>query len=226
MKIYLLHLETSTKVCSVALSLNGVLKQIVESDEESYSHGEKLTVFIQETLKLEGISMADLSGVSLAAGPGSYTGLRIGVSVAKGLCYALNIPLMSIDSLTCLFEIARLKHPNKIVACLMDARRMEVYSAIFSVEGKVLKPISADVLYQESYQDFSNLIYVGDGAEKTKPLWESRNLDYDLSIRASATGQVLLSFQKFKNSEFEDVAYFEPFYLKDFYTSPPKKTKI
>ncbi|MBU2018161.1 MAG: tRNA (adenosine(37)-N6)-threonylcarbamoyltransferase complex dimerization subunit type 1 TsaB [Bacteroidetes bacterium] len=226
MNIYLLHIETSTKVCSVAISLNGDLLELVESNDEAYSHGEKLTLFIQDVIGKAGISINDLSGISLASGPGSYTGLRIGVSVAKGICYALKIPLIGIDSLTSLHEIAKLNHSNIPIACLMDARRMEVYSAIYSVKGEVLKEISADVLDNDSYAEFDHLVCVGDGAEKTKELWLNRNYLYDLSIRASAKGQVKLGFQKFQNSQFEDLAYFEPFYLKDFYTPPPKKNKV
>lgn len=218
MSKYILHLETSTKVCSVALSLNGVLAELIESKDDAYAHGEKLTIFIENVLQKAGIQFSDLSAISMASGPGSYTGLRIGVSVAKGLCYALQIPLIAIDTLSSLNAVARIKYPLDSIACLLDARRMEVYSAIFSNAGELLKSISADVLTEESYAHFDNLVCIGDGAEKTKSMWQERQYRYDDEIHCSAIGQIQLAYSKFKSQEFEDVAYFEPFYLKDFYT--------
>jgi tRNA threonylcarbamoyladenosine biosynthesis protein TsaB len=123
---YILHLETATKACSVALSKDGKLVQIKESRDEQYSHGENLTLYIQDVLGREGISPKDLDAVSLSSGPGSYTGLRIGVSVAKGLCYSLSIPLLAIDSLSCIHELAKQKYVQTIIP-MIDARRMEVF---------------------------------------------------------------------------------------------------
>ena len=220
---YILHLETSTKVCSVALSLNGNLIALKENEEDGYSHGENLTLFIQDVLKQASISVQELNAVSVASGPGSYTGLRIGVSTAKGLCYPLNIPLIAIDSLTSLKEIAKEKYPNYNLCSLIDARRMEVYNLFYSSNNELLKPISADIIEQDSYSQFEPFVYFGDGAEKLKELWEGRNCIADTSITSSANGQTKLSFEKYQNQEFEDVAYFEPFYLKDF-VSNAKKT--
>ncbi len=216
MKDYILHIETATKVCSVALSLNGNLLQLKEIEEDGYAHGEKLTLLIEDTLKSEDIDVDQLVAVSVSAGPGSYTGLRIGVSTAKGLCYALKIPLISIDSLLTIQQVAKEKYPNQNIAALIDARRMEVFATIFNENSEVIKPISADVIDENSYLNFEPFVACGDGAEKLADVWNERNITIDSSILSSAKGQVELSYQKYLSSEFEDVAYFEPFYIKDF----------
>ena len=216
MKDYILHIETATKVCSVALSLNGNLLQLKEIEEDGYAHGEKLTLLIEDTLKSEDIDVNQLVAVSVSAGPGSYTGLRIGVSTAKGLCYALKIPLISIDSLLTIQQVAKEKYPNQNIAALIDARRMEVFATIFNENSEVIKPISADVIDENSYLNFEPFVACGDGAEKLADIWNKRNITIDSYILSSAKGQVELGYQKYVNSEFEDVAYFEPFYLKDF----------
>lgn len=213
---YILHLETATKVCSVALSKDGELVALKEILEDGYSHGENLTLLIQQALDDEGISMKDLSAVSVASGPGSYTGLRIGVSTAKGICYALDLPLLAIDALTSLIEQAKEKHSGKNLCALLDARRMEVYNLITDASGTSFKEISADVIEEDSYSEFEPFVYFGDGAAKLADVWAGRDLEIDLSIKSSAKGQVRLANQKFLAQDFEDMAYFEPFYLKDF----------
>jgi tRNA threonylcarbamoyladenosine biosynthesis protein TsaB len=214
--IYLLHLETATKVCSVALSCNGELIALREESTQEYSHSEKLTIFIQEVIKEVGITLQNLHGVSVASGPGSYTGLRIGVSTAKGLCFALDIPLISVDALVSMAKIAQKKYPEQTLCPLIDARRMEVYCGIYSSDLTLLKPISADIIDENSYAEFEPFVYFGDGAEKLSSIWERRKCLFDASIRASAIGQVETAYKKFLSNELEDVAYFEPFYLKDF----------
>lgn len=213
---YILHLESATKACSVALSFEGKLKQVKEITEDNFSHGENLTLFIEDVLKQEKISAKELAAISISSGPGSYTGLRIGVSVAKGLCYALNIPLIAIDSLHCIYEIAREKHPEKTIIPMIDARRMEVFSSIYSSEGTLLKEISADIIEEESYAQFVPFIACGDGAEKLREIWSSREITIDSTILSSAIGQVKIAFEKFQKNDYVDLAYFEPFYLKDF----------
>lgn len=219
---YILHLETSTKVCSVSISLNGNLISTKETEEEGYSHGENLTLFIQEVVQKAAISIKDISAVSISSGPGSYTGLRIGVSTAKGLCYPLNIPLIAIDSLTSLAEIAKEKYSDTNLCPLIDARRMEVYNAIYDNQINQIKNISADIIDLESYKEYEPFIYFGDGAEKLTNLWKDRNCSVDLEIKSSAKGQIKIAYEKFKNKEFEDLAYFEPFYLKDFVSNVKK----
>lgn len=223
---YILHLETSTKVCSVALSKEGKLVQKMETSEDGYVHGEKLTLFVQEVLDKEGITPKSLSAISVASGPGSYTGLRIGVSTAKGLCFALDIPLIAIDSLQCLYALSRIKYPNQTVIPMIDARRMEVFSSVFSTNGELLKTISADVLETETYSEYEPFVAIGDGVEKLVSLWNNRNIVIDSSIIASATGQIELAYEKFLANEFEDVAYFEPFYLKDFVVGVSTKNSL
>jgi tRNA threonylcarbamoyladenosine biosynthesis protein TsaB len=213
---YILHIETATKVCSVALSLDGELKQLLEINEDSYAHGEKLTLLIEECLKKENIKANLLKAISVSSGPGSYTGLRIGVSVAKGLCYALEIPLISIDSLECLYEISKKCYPNHTIIPMIDARRMEVFSKVYASNGSILKDISADILDEKSYSEFEPFIVCGNCSDKLVDLWNHRNIIFDLNSTASAKGQVSISYAKYIENKFEDLAYFEPFYLKDF----------
>ena len=220
---YILHIETATKVCSVALSKDSHLLACKESNDLDYAHGENLTLFIDEVMKEAQIDFKNLNAISVSSGPGSYTGLRIGVSTAKGLCYALNIPLIAIDTLTSLAILAKEKHANKNLCAVLDARRMEVYNAIFAPDGYLLKPISADVIEATSYEMYLPFIVFGDGAEKLKAIWEDRNIAFDTSLFCSARGQINLAHEKFKENKFEDVAYFEPFYLKDFMITSPKK---
>lgn len=221
--IFLLHLETSTRVCSVVLSKNGEEIVKAESNDDAFAHGEKLTLYIEEVIKKTSISMQELSGVSVSSGPGSYTGLRIGTSTAKGLCYGLNIPLLSLTSLESLANEGHKKYPNKSICPMIDARRMEVYAGIYSSEHELLKAISADVLDESSYKEFEPFVAIGDGMPKTQEMWAGRDIEYDETILCSASGQVKPIYQKFENKDFEDLAYFEPFYLKEFYTVPPKK---
>lgn len=221
----ILHLETATKVCSVALSRDGKQIGLKEIEEEGYSHGENLTLIIQDIVKEAGLTMKELDAVSIASGPGSYTGLRIGAATAKGLCYALEIPLIAVDALSSLCELARNKHPNNNLCALIDARRMEVFALIQNAEGVTIKDISADILEEDSYTNFEPFVYFGDGAAKLAELWSDRDLKANLSIKSSAAGQIRIAFEKFQRQDFEDVAYWEPFYLKDFVVQAPKRSK-
>jgi tRNA threonylcarbamoyladenosine biosynthesis protein TsaB len=217
----ILHLETSTKSCSVALSENGKLTDLEELHSAEFTHAENLTVFIEKIMKRVGKKFSELDAISVSSGPGSYTGLRIGVSTAKGLCYALDIPLISVGALVSLASLARIKHQGSICA-MIDARRMEVYSAIYDSDLKILKTISADILDENSYSEFEPFLAVGDGAEKMSEAWAGRQVIINTEIMASATGQVEWAYQKYLNQEFEDVAYFEPYYLKEFIAGKPK----
>lgn len=220
---YILHLETSTKACSVALSCDGKLVACKESLTDAYAHSESLTTYIQQVMKESGIEMKHLNAVSVTSGPGSYTGLRIGVSTAKGLCYALGIPMIAVDSLVSMATLAKDKYPNQNLCALIDARRMEVFSAIFSPELELIKPISADVLEDENvYANFEPFVYFGDGANKMEAHWKNRNCNIDTEIHASAKGQITIAYHKYQTAAFENVAYFEPFYLKDFVSTQKK----
>jgi len=221
----ILHLETATKVCSVALSQNGSLLALKELEEEGYSHGENLTLFIEEVLKEAKLKIADLDAVSIASGPGSYTGLRIGAATAKGICYAKKIPLIAIDALTSLCEMAREKYSATNLCAMIDARRLEVFSMIQHSNGSILKEISADILDETSYAGFEPFVCFGDGAAKLNEIWAGRNIEIDSEVKSTAMGQIRLAHEKFLKEEFEDVAYWEPFYLKDFVVQTPKARK-
>lgn len=218
----ILHIETATKVCSVALSVDGELKQLQELKDDGYAHGEELTILVQQVMELEQITPEQLSAVSVSAGPGSYTGLRIGVSTAKGLCYALGIPLIAVGTLESMAALGKMKYPQQTLCPMIDARRMEVFSLLADAQGTILKPASADVLDEQTYRAFEPFICFGDGAPKMQELWEKRGITFDLELEPSAQGQVAIAYRKFTQQAFEDTAYFEPDYLKEFYM-PTKK---
>lgn len=212
---YILNLETSTKNCSVALAKNGETILCKEIAEQGFSHAEKLHVFIEEILNEADVSVNQLQAIAVSKGPGSYTGLRIGVSSAKGLCYALGIPLISIDTMQVLAKKAVV---DGLIVPMIDARRMEVYSAVFGKNHNKIKDVEAEILTENSYQDFNETVYfVGDCQEKCKTVLVKDNFKFLPEIVfPSANEMSSLSFEKFQNNDFEDVAYFEPFYLKDF----------
>ncbi|HTO37637.1 MAG TPA: tRNA (adenosine(37)-N6)-threonylcarbamoyltransferase complex dimerization subunit type 1 TsaB [Brumimicrobium sp.] len=218
----LLHIETSTKVCSVALSNNGNLVDLEEENSDGYIHGEKLTIFIDNITKRNNWELKEIDAIVVTSGPGSYTGLRIGVSTAKGLCYALKKPLISVDAVESIARIASETHKDINICAMIDARRMEVFATIYNAKMEVIKPLSADILTEESYLEYIPFVVCGDGAEKVQSLWNNPEIIVDATILSSAKGQVEVAFRKFENKEFEDVAYFEPKYLKDFVTTTPK----
>jgi tRNA threonylcarbamoyladenosine biosynthesis protein TsaB len=215
---FILHIESATKTCSVALSQNGRELLCVEEHSDQYIHGEKLAVFIDEIMKRASIAPENLSAISISSGPGSYTGLRIGFSLAKGMCYALSIPLISIDTLQAYESCARNYFSDDLICVMLDARRMEVYSTIFDKNSVIIKPLSSDILDELSYSDFEPFVCIGDGAKKMKEIWSNRSIEIDQEIQLSANGQIKLAFEKFKRNDFENIAYFEPNYLKEFYT--------
>lgn len=219
----LLHIETATKVCSVATSENGQLVSLKELNSENYTHSESLTLFIEEVMKQSNWSFNDLEAIVVTSGPGSYTGLRIGVSTAKGLCYALDIPLISVDSIESLSAIAHEKHSKINICATIDAKRMEVFSAIYNKDNELIKPLSADIIEESIYDAFIPFVVVGDGAVKLNELWKEKNIEFDGKVISSAKGQIKLAYKKFEQSDFEDLAYFEPKYLKDFIGTKSKK---
>jgi len=212
---YILNIETATKNCSVSLAKNGETILCKEIAEQGYSHAEKLHVFIEEIVKEANVNFSEIKAVAVSKGPGSYTGLRIGVSAAKGLCYALQIPLISIDTMQVLAKKANV---DGLIVPMIDARRMEVYSAIFDKNHNKIKDVEAEVLTENSYQDYNETVYfVGDCQEKCQTVLVKDNFKFLPGIIfPSANEMSKLSFEKFQNNDFEDVAYFEPFYLKDF----------
>ncbi len=219
----ILHLATATKVCSVGLSNEGVLLHAIDHNEDAYMHGEQLTLLIQELMQRSGKDLSQLNAISVSSGPGSYTGLRIGVSTAKGLCYALSIPLIAVNTLESMIGLSRERHPEQTVCALIDARRMEAYTLIQGKDSNVLKPVSADILEENTYKAYLPFVAIGDGASKCQEIWKDLPVMFDLELEPSARGQVSLAFQKFQQGTFEDVAYFEPNYVKPFYQAPAKQ---
>lgn len=217
---YILNIETATKNCSVSLARNGEIILWKEIAEEGYSHAEKLHVFIEEIIKESQLNIKDLTAVAVSKGPGSYTGLRIGVSTAKGLCYALGIPLISVDTLAVLAQAVT--QNNGLIVPMIDARRMEVYSAVFDQNHQKIKDVQAEILTEKSYSDVTETIYiVGDCQEKCQTVLTRSNFVFlPEIIFPSAQEMSALSYAKFEQKDFEDVAYFEPFYLKDFMLNP------
>jgi len=214
--MYILNIETATKNCSVSLAKNGKTILCKEIAEQGYSHAEKLHVFIEEILQETGIGVNDLNGIAVSKGPGSYTGLRIGVSSAKGLCYGLGIPLVTVDTLQVLAKKVVVK--DGLIVPMLDARRMEVYSAIFDKSYSKIKEVQAEILTENIYAEITDTIYIiGDCQEKCKTVLTATNFHFLPEIVfPSANEMSALSFEKLINADFEDVAYFEPFYLKDF----------
>lgn len=220
---YILNIETATKNCSVALAKEGKTILCKEIAEEGYSHAERLHVFIEEIIKETRITFQDLSAIAVSQGPGSYTGLRIGVSAAKGLCFALDIPLIAIDTLQVLASQVNV-HKGLIIS-MLDARRMEVYSSIFTSNLKKERDVQAEIITENSFEDLRETLYfVGDCAEKCKSILTKENFIFLEEIKyPSAKEMSLLSFEKYKENNTVDVAYFEPYYLKDFMMTASKK---
>lgn len=223
MQLHLL-LETATQVCSVALSEEGKVVGELHSNQPN-AHSSLLSVFINDIMGQTHHTMSELSSICVSSGPGSYTGLRIGVSTAKGLCYARQIPLLSVPTLQSMASQYFEAHPDYhgLVCPMIDARRMECYSAFYArdmVAPKEIRPVSADVIESGIYDEFLNegyVTFVGDGAQKTLPILGMHpHAIFDDSFQISASGLNAMAMSQFEKEIFEDVAYFEPFYLKDF----------
>jgi tRNA threonylcarbamoyladenosine biosynthesis protein TsaB len=218
----LLLIETATTSCSVALVQQGQVLAIKELNERNI-HAEVITVFIEDIFKKEDKTYNDLDAVAVSSGPGSYTGLRIGVSTAKGLCFALDKPLISVETMQAMADgmAAKLAEGSTALLCpMIDARRMEVYTALFDAKGNRIRPTSAEIINEHSFADLlkdQQVLFFGDGADKCKELLDRyTNAQFDGGFINSAAHLKATAQQKFDLATFEDVAYFEPFYLKDF----------
>ncbi|AZA52711.1 tRNA (adenosine(37)-N6)-threonylcarbamoyltransferase complex dimerization subunit type 1 TsaB [Chryseobacterium sp. G0201] len=222
----ILYLETSSKNCSVAISDNDKLLCVCEEVSDNYKQSESLHTFVEWALEGAGISMKEIQAVSLGKGPGSYTGLRIGASSAKGFCYGLKIPLVAVNSLDTMIEPFLDQNYDYIIP-LIDARRMEVYTAVYDGKnGKELSQTEAKILDETSFEEFKDkkVLFVGDGAKKAQEIIQLPNADFNETIYPSAQYLVKKTLEKIENKEFEDIAYFEPFYLKDFHGVKKKKS--
>lgn len=213
----ILNIETSTTNCSVSLALNGKLFEIIEENDKNYSHSERLHLYIKEVLEKADTEANQLDAIAISKGPGSYTGLRIGVSTAKGLCFALDIPLISLLTLEVLAH--QVKASEGVIVPMLDARRMEVYTSVYDNHYNLIKDTEAIILDDTSFESFlvnKKVHFVGNGVEKTKSIIGHENAIFIDDKLPSAREMGQLSFNKYLKSDFEDVAYFEPFYLKDF----------
>ena len=214
----ILHIETSSKNCSVAISDGEELLCLCEEVSENYKQSESLHTFVEWTLEGAKLTLKDIDAISLGKGPGSYTGLRIGASSAKGFCYGLNIPLIAINSLETMIE-PFLNIDFDFIIPLIDARRMEVYSAVFEGKsGEMISETEAKVLDETSYQEYQGkkILFVGDGASKAREILQVSTAEFKETVYPSAKYLVKKAVEKHRVRDFEDVAYFEPFYLKDF----------
>lgn len=227
---HILCIETATTACSVGLSRDGDILSVKETTEKN-AHSAKLTLFIDELLKDNKLVFSDLDAVAVSKGPGSYTGLRIGVSTAKGLCYALGIPLIAINTLQSLAWGMAKKHKDDksgsgtLFCPMIDARRMEVYAAVYNSNLEEVRETRADIIETDSFSDYlekSRVCFFGDGANKCKETIIHPNAVFEDDIFPSAANMSILAYQKFQQKQFEDVAYFEPFYLKDFIAGIPR----
>ena len=216
----ILCLETATTNCSVALAKDGGIIAFREENDLKFSHSEKLHLFIEEVLQEAGIDKSELDAIAVSKGPGSYTGLRIGVSAAKGLCFALDIPLLAIATLKLLAQ--QVEEKNVFIVPMLDARRMEVYSAVFDSENKEVRETKAEILNENSFAEYlkdKTTIFLGDGAKKLKGLCFNTNAIFLNDRFPSAMDMAVLANDKFQKKEIENLAYFEPYYLKEFMLS-------
>ncbi|MGN7985943.1 tRNA (adenosine(37)-N6)-threonylcarbamoyltransferase complex dimerization subunit type 1 TsaB [Pedobacter sp. 22226] len=223
----ILQIETATAICSVALSVNGETISFKEEQGQNL-HAANLTLFIDEVVKTAGVSYQELDAIAVSKGPGSYTGLRIGVSTAKGLCYALDKPLIAIETLEMMAAGFLSENPDYsgLICPMIDARRMEVYTTVFDVQLSILLPTEAKIIDETSFADLLNqqtITFLGDGAAKCADVLTHPNARFDAANFNAAPYMSKLANQAFSKGNFEDVAYFEPFYLKDFVVTQSKK---
>ena len=212
----ILCLETASTNCSVALSVDGSVAAFKEDNSRSYSHSESLHVFIEEMLAEAEVSLDQLDAIAVSKGPGSYTGLRIGVSAAKGLCFSLDIPLISVPTLD---NLAMQVESDGFIVPMLDARRMEVYTAVYDQDHQVVEPVRAQVLEEDAFAEQlrqSKVTFVGGGAAKFQTVCQSENAEFQSEVQPSARVMAATAQRQFDAGKFEDVAYFEPYYLKDF----------
>jgi tRNA threonylcarbamoyladenosine biosynthesis protein TsaB len=226
----ILLLETATTTCSVALAENGRIIALKEVNERNI-HASYITLFIEEVMLAAEKKYSDLQAIAISKGPGSYTGLRIGVSTAKGLCYALDIPLIGVNTIEAMASglIESVYIPDSgILIPMLDARRMEVYTGIYRKDLSVIEPVSAKIVDIDSFSEYNDqeLFLFGDGAAKFKGLFSDQPNIHFIDFSASASHLNSLALKNSTNKEFENLAYFEPFYLKDFLFTIPKKSNL
>lgn len=221
----ILSIESATKNCSVALASDGEVIAMKELNQDKFSHAEKLHSFILEVMASSDRKLAELDAVAVSKGPGSYTGLRIGVSAAKGLCYALDKPLIAVPTLESLARQVEITD-QEIIVPLLDARRMEVYSAVYNNRFKQIRETRAEIVESGSFSEYlcqNKVCFLGDGASKTREVINHPNAVFVEGRFPSAREMARIAEKKATKEEYEDLAYFEPFYLKDFVAGKPKR---
>lgn len=232
----ILIIETSTEVCSVSLIKDGILLDFIES-EEGQNHARLVTVFAENLLFRNKLDPNELNAVVTSKGPGSYTGLRIGASTAKGICYAGNLPLIAVGTLEAMAKHVALnkkqfgipEDKSTLFCPMIDARRMEVYSMLFDENGAILKPITAEIIddtFLAHELSDKQVVFFGNGSAKCEKVIKSPNALFLHNIKASAKHMTELAWEAYNNNQFENVAYFEPFYLKDFVATVSKKNML
>ncbi|MEI8202614.1 MAG: tRNA (adenosine(37)-N6)-threonylcarbamoyltransferase complex dimerization subunit type 1 TsaB [Bacteroidota bacterium] len=228
----LLHIETATTVCSVALSLHQQLISIAEIHSAN-SHSSLIATYIVNVCKDASIELKDIDAVCVSKGPGSYTGLRIGVSAAKGLCFALDKPLISVETLQTMAQafllsgnfFAIASDPTTLLCPMIDARRMEVYCALYDASLNLVQSVDAIIIDQSSFDQLlphHKILFFGDGAAKCRESISHPNAIFIENFQTSAKGMISLAEEKYKAGLFENLAYFEPFYLKEFIAGKPR----
>lgn len=226
---HILCIETSSTMCSVCITANDKVLACKELNG-GYTHAENLHVFIQDVLKEADLTVKQISAVAVSKGPGSYTGLRIGVSSAKGLCYALQVPLISIDTLQSMaYAVAQTRQEDILYCPTLDARRMEVYCAVYNKQLENIIPVNAIILDEKTIEVFNlnhPVCFFGDGMPKAKTLLQTiKHSIFVEDVFPSSHYVASLAYTKFIGKQFEDVAYFEPFYLKEFFTHAKDKNR-
>ncbi len=214
---YLLTIESSSKNCSVSIFNKNILLECNEEYNQQFSHSEKLTVLINKVINSNSLSFNNLKAIAVGSGPGSYTGLRIGTSVAKGMCYALNIPLISVSTLESMF-LGIKKKQFHLYCPMIDAKRMEVYSALFDSKKNIVRDIEVENLTSNSYKIFSEkkVLFFGDGSKKCIDIFNNDNWHYETNFNPSSRFMGEIVYKKFLEKNFENLENYEPFYLKDF----------
>jgi tRNA threonylcarbamoyladenosine biosynthesis protein TsaB len=222
-------IETATESCSVALAIDGIQVASHETNE-GFNHAAGITLFIDQVLNMASLTYNDIDAVAVSMGPGSYTGLRVGVSTAKGICFGLGIPLIAVSTLQSLATVFLTQHadihPQAIILPMLDARRMEVYCAAYDVTLKEIKPVAASIIDAQSFADLLQLKevhFIGNATQKCSTVISHERAFFHHGILCSAKGMCLLAQYKYDAALFEDVAYFEPYYLKDFVSTTPKQ---
>ncbi len=222
----ILNIDTSTDVCSVAIARDGNVIALKENDE-GFNHSTLLGVYVDDLLKENDLTASDLYAVAVSMGPGSYTGLRIGVSLAKGICFGAGKPLIAVSTLAALANAVAQREDEEAFYCpMIDARRMEVYTAIYDREGNVVRDIHAEVIEENSFADLLStrkVLFFGNGSDKVKEVLKHPNAVFINGVSTSAANMIGLAERYFEAGKIEDVAYFEPFYLKDFVATVPKR---